>query len=160
MSRDSAESEALVALRVRLPVDVLEALTLKAWAAGCRSIPDYVRRLLCEAVPVAERSALVAKLANGGQVGRGLSRASSATRRTVAQAGIAKRAARSGALAILGERFGLSPVAAHGFLDLEAGRELVAACEAAAVSGGPVRIPAKVRASFGARGGRGHARKS
>lgn len=143
--------EGLVPVRLRLPAELFGVVRLRAKAAGV-AVPDYVRRVLCETVPAAERSPLVAELAAGGQVGRGLARAASATRREVAQAGAVEREARRRAVHILGERFGLSNSAAESFLGLDPGAALVKACRSALVAGrGRVRIPAQVSHYLGGR---------
>lgn len=150
--------EKLVAVRLRLPASVLNWWKAAAdKGGGGVSVPDFLRRHLCEAVPLGLRTELAAQLAAGGGVGRGLARASKSTRRAVCADGLISRQAERAALLLLcqgrrkrgpGQGVRPGPVELGEYLATADGQALVEACRRALQEGRPPLMPRGGWAAF------------
>lgn len=149
--------ERLVGVRVRLPASAVKWWqTVAELGGGGVPLADFLRRRLCEFMPEGERSALVQDVVAGKPVGRGLARASRASRRAVCAAGVKMRQAERAALRLLASASGrkrgprrlavgqlgpVSPGRLPEYLATEAGQALVRACLRALENKRPPEMP-------------------
>lgn len=144
----AAAAEKLVVLKVRLPAAVV-AWAEKAGREAGLGVADFVRATVCRAVPAENRSALTARLADGGKVERGLARASKATRRAVCLGGVKGRQVERAVAGILRSRQWVADRIVAEFLKTEAGGKVEASVAADLEAGRPAKMPRGGWAAFG-----------